>query len=111
MKGLVLGNKIVDVCEQKFEVHGAAYWINVPDDCKSGWEVVNDQAVRPQEPSAEELMRDLRMTRNRKLRDTDWWVLPDRTPTEEQLAYRQALREITDKYKSVGEAIWPTKPE
>lgn len=28
------------------------------------------------------------------LADTDWWVLPDRTPTQAQLDYRTALRDL-----------------
>ena len=53
----------------------------------------------------------LREERNRRLSETDWWVLPDRTPTEAQLAYRQALRDITDTYTSLDDVVWPDKPE
>jgi len=53
----------------------------------------------------------LREERNRRLAETDWWVLPDRTPTEAQLAYRQALRDITDTYTSLDDVVWPDKPE
>lgn len=53
----------------------------------------------------------LRAQRNILLAETDWWVLPDRTPTAAQLAYRQALRDITNIYKSLDEVVWPTKPE
>ena len=52
----------------------------------------------------------LREERNRKLAETDWWVLPDRTATDEQTAYRQALRDITDTYSSLDDVVWPTKP-
>ena len=41
-----------------------------------------------------EPMRLLRLERNRRLAETDWWVLPDRTPTQAQLDYRQALRDL-----------------
>ena len=53
----------------------------------------------------------LRDERNQRLADTDWWVLPDRTATDEQLAYRQALRDITDTYSSLDDVVWPEKPE
>ena len=56
-------------------------------------------------------LSDLRTERNAKLAETDWWVLPDRTATDEQLAYRQALRDITDTYSSLDTVVWPTKPE
>lgn len=57
-----------------------------------------------------ESLKLLRMHRNSKLTETDWWVLPDRTATDEQLAYRQALRDITDTYSSLDTVVWPTKP-
>lgn len=56
-------------------------------------------------------MDALREERNSKLSETDWWVLPDRTATDEQTAYRQALRDITDTYSSLDTVVWPTKPE
>lgn len=66
-------------------------------------------------PSAEEIaerkLKILRMERNSLLAQTDWWVAPDRTPTDEQLVYRQALRDITNTYSSIDEVIWPEKPE
>jgi len=54
----------------------------------------------------------LRKKRNVLLAETDVWVLPDRTPTTEQLAYRQALRDITDTYSSIEDEgfAWPEKP-
>lgn len=55
-------------------------------------------------------LRGLREERNYRLSMTDWWVLPDRTPTPEQLAYRQALRDITDNYTSIHDVVWPEKP-
>ena len=59
---------------------------------------------------AAEPLNLLREERNKKLAETDWWVLPDRTATDEQLAYRQALRDITDTYTSLDDVVWPTKP-
>ena len=57
-----------------------------------------------------EPLKLLREERNAKLAETDWWVLPDRTATDEQTAYRQALRDITDTYSSLDTVVWPTKP-
>lgn len=56
------------------------------------------------------LLQTLRYVRDQKIAETDWWVLPDRTPTQAQLAYRQALRDITETYSSLAEVIWPIKP-
>ena len=53
----------------------------------------------------------LRAERNKRLAETDWWVLPDRTPTDEQLAYRQALRDLPDNTEDPENPVWPTKPE
>lgn len=52
----------------------------------------------------------LRSERNLKLAETDWWVLPDRTPTQSQLDYRQSLRDITNTYTSLDDVVWPEKP-
>lgn len=56
-------------------------------------------------------LRNLRFQRDRLLDQTDWWMMPDRTATDEQIAYRQALRDITDTYTSIEDVVWPTKPE
>lgn len=61
-------------------------------------------------PTAEEKLEALREMRNRLLAETDVWALSDRTMTQEQTDYRQALRDITDSYKSMDDVVWPTKP-
>ena len=72
-----------------------------------------------EELKAAEPMRLLRNERDRLIAETDWWVLPDRTPTDEQLAYRQALRDLPDNSTPVLDnttrlgisgVTWPTKP-
>jgi len=60
---------------------------------------------------AGEGLRRLRKRRDAKLAQTDWWALSDRTMTAEQIAYRQALRDITNTYSSLDDVVWPTKPE
>jgi len=68
---------------------------------------------------AAEPMRLLRVERDRLIAETDWWVLPDRTPTSEQLAYRQALRDLPSTATpvldpttrlAISGVTWPTKP-
>ena len=65
-------------------------------------------------PSEEELaasaLEKLRAERNQRLANTDWWVMPDRTATQAQLDYRQALRDITDTYTSLDDVVWPQEP-
>jgi len=53
----------------------------------------------------------LREERNKKLKDTDWWASSDLTMTDEQISYRQALRDITSHYSSLDNVKWPNKPE
>jgi len=67
---------------------------------------------------AAEPLRLLRIQRDQLLSATDWWVLPDRTPTQAQLAYRQALRDLPstatpalDEDGNLTGVTWPTKPE
>ena len=68
---------------------------------------------------AAEPMRLLRIERDRLIAETDWWVLSDRTASEAQLAYRQALRDLPDNSTPVLDnttrlgisgVTWPTKP-
>jgi hypothetical protein len=55
-------------------------------------------------------LRILREVRNKKLVETDWWAGSDRTMTQAETDYRQALRDITDTYSSLATVVWPTKP-
>ena len=59
---------------------------------------------------AAEPMRLLREERNKRLAETDWWAMSDRTMTSAQTTYRQALRDITDNATSLDDVTWPTKP-
>lgn len=67
-------------------------------------------AAKRDELIAAQPMKELRAERDRKLAETDWWAVADRTMTEEQTAYRQALRDITNTYSSLDTVVWPTKP-
>jgi len=52
-----------------------------------------------------------RAHRDRLLLETDWWVLTDSpTATSEQLAYRQALRDIPAQAGFPDSISWPTRP-
>jgi len=70
------------------------------------FEELNANALSPEEIA----MISLRSVRDSMLAETDWWVLPDRTPTQAQLDYRQALRDITLSYSSLDDVVWPEKP-
>ena len=65
-----------------------------------------------------EPMRLLRLERDKKLTETDWWCCLDRTPTKAQLDYRTALRDLPstakpelDENGRLTNVTWPTKPK
>ena len=66
-----------------------------------------------------EAMRLLRIERDKKIAQTDWRVLPDQSPSDDWINYRQALRDLpataTPKLNSEYEldltsVTWPTEP-
>ena len=72
------------------------------------------------ELDAAEPMRLLRIERDKKIALTDWRVLPDQSPSDDWINYRQALRDLpasaTPKLDSNYELdfssfTWPTEPE
>ena len=67
-------------------------------------------AAKRDELIAAQPLKELREERDRRLAETDWWAVADRTMTAEQTAYRQALRDITVSYTSLDDVVWPTKP-
>lgn len=65
-----------------------------------------------------EPMRLLRLERNLKLTETDWWCASDQTPTQAQLDYRTALRDLPstaspslDENGNLTGVNWPEKPQ
>ena len=69
---------------------------------------------------ASEPMRLLRIERNKKIALTDWRVLPDQTPSDDWINYRQALRDLpasatpklgSDYELDFSSFTWPTEPE
>lgn len=87
-------------------------------------EIVRQNEQRKQEYFALGAENIARQERDIKIAGTDWWVLPDRTATQAQLDYRQALRDLPssdswnptltwDDDTSTGSltgVTWPTKP-
>jgi len=72
------------------------------------------------ELDAAEPMRLLRIERDNKIAETDWRVLPDQTPSDDWINYRQALRDLpasaSPKLDSNYELdfssfTWPTEPK
>jgi hypothetical protein len=52
----------------------------------------------------------IRDKRNALLADTDWWAVADRTMTQAEIDYRQALRDIPTQAGFPDNVTWPTKP-
>ena len=52
----------------------------------------------------------LRVVRNSKLAETDFYGNSDVTMSEAMTTYRQALRDITNSATSLDDVTWPEKP-
>ena len=63
-----------------------------------------------QQTIAQVKLNVLRTERNQRLANTDWWASSDLTMTAEQTAYRTALRDITETYRSLDDVVWPEEP-
>ena len=79
-----------------------------PNDFGVTWSEVKEKINQLKSNQPLELLRE---ERNKKLKDTDWWASSDLTMTDEQISYRQALRDITIHYSSLDNVKWPNKPE
>ena len=78
-----------------------------PKDFGVTWKQISDKM---KELEAAEPMRLLRLERDKKLLETDWWASSDLTITDAQKKYRQDLRDITKTATSLDDVTWPTKP-
>jgi hypothetical protein len=100
-------------------------WTTIQNNCYEGIQWIGEPTATKEEvdQKIEELrqnlpMQVLRRERDLRIASTDWWVLPDRTPTPEQLSYRQALRDLpenvtpvlTEDKTGVTGFDWPEKP-
>lgn len=76
--------------------------------------MIPDPVIPPYEPTDEELARQVRDDRNRKLEETDWYMTPDYPADHETLelvkSYRQALRDITLQRGFPRDVKWPVEP-
>ena len=89
------------------DANGSAIESSNPADFGTTWSAVK---AKVDELTAAEPLKALRAERDRRLAETDWWAVADRTMTAEQTAYRQALRDITETATSLDDVTWPTKP-
>lgn len=89
------------------DANGSAIESSNPADFGTTWTAVK---AKCDELTAAEPMKALRAERDRRLAETDWWAVADRTMTADQTAYRQALRDITTTATSLDDVTWPVKP-
>lgn len=80
----------------------------------SDQEVAYDSAAvetKATQVEADEKLAALRVERNKRLVETDYWDASD-TPamSQAQIDYRQALRDVTTSATSLDDVTWPTKP-
>lgn len=69
--------------------------------------VADEAANAPAPPTAAELARS---KRDSLLAETDWWAVADRTMTQAEIDYRQALRDVPAQAGFPDSIAWPTKP-
>jgi len=115
MKALIFQDKVVQLEENEFGVSKSLKWMNAPEGCNTGWLLKNGNLVAPEYKPA---IDQLRLIRNSKLAHVDWWAMSDLTMTEDQTAYRKALRDLpataSPELDSDGQltgVTWPTKPD
>ena len=89
------------------DAHGTAIESSDPDTFGVTWAQVS---AKKTELVNAEPMRLLREERNKRLAETDWWAVSDRTMTDAQKKYRTDLRDITKTATSLDDVTWPTKP-
>ena len=77
---------------------------------------VEEEAARDAKEAAytaganDRAFKELRRERDNLLHDTDWWASNDLSITEEQAAYRQALRDLPANTADPANPTWPTVP-
>lgn len=77
--------------------------------------MIPDPVTPPYVPTDEELARQVRDERDRKLEETDWYMMPDYPADPETLEvvknYRKALRDITLQSGFPRDVKWPVVPK
>ena len=114
MKALILEGKVVDLVETEFEVHPSMTWVDATADTEVGgsWDGTSfgPADTRTDAKKLEDAWKRLRERRNIYLAQTDWWAVADHTMTDEERAYRQALRDLPANTTDPANPVWPTKP-
>ena len=113
MKALILNNKVVDLVEKEFPVHSSLTFVDCDNTVQTGDDYDGSSFSRPV-VTFDMALEDLRVNRNRLLKETDYLALSDNTLSDDMRTYRQDLRDITNGLTTVAEVeavTFPTKPE
>lgn len=93
----------------------AAVWCNTRGDCSIQQVDGKYQIVENPPVSLEVLAESVRSERDRRIAETDWYMMPDYPTDPETLelvkSYRQALRDITLQSGFPRDVRWPVVPK
>ena len=71
---------------------------------------LTSEEIESRKLTDEQAWISLRLTRNFKLAETDWWASSDLTMSDAQKDYRKALRDLPANTSDPFNITWPTKP-
>ena len=115
MKALIFEGKVVDLVETEFDVHPSLTWVDATDATEVGgsWDGTSfgPADTRTDAEKTENAWAELRLGRNKRLKQTDYLALSDNTLTDEMKTYRQALRDLPANTTDPANPVWPSKPE
>ena len=92
----------------KFVVSGDVLRWDSPDISQPTDDEITEEIARL---TSAEPMRLLRLERDKRLHECDWWAVSDREITQDQIDYRQALRDFPANTSDPANPTWPTTPE
>ena len=96
------------------DTHSIEKWYDRNEDTKPTDDQINAAWETWKSKNGSLALIELRYERNLKLKKTDWMASPDRTMTDAQKTYRQALRDLpanqTPTDVRLSNITWPTEP-
>ena len=107
-------NKPTNTYVLNVTTHSIEKWYDRNEDTKPTDEQINAAWETWKAANGSLAFVELRYQRNMKLKETDWMASPDRTMTDAQKTYRQALRDLpanqTPADVKLSNVTWPTEP-
>ena len=107
-------NKLTNQYVLNKTTHSIAIWHKTNEDAQPTDEQINAAWDTWKSKNGSLELVELRFERNLKLKETDWMASPDRTMTDAQKTYRQALRDLpanqTPTDTKLSNITWPTEP-